>query len=137
MGGVLRSAKQANLSSAASSAYGRLPGAALTAAARSTANSCILRLMSCDKFSRVGFRAIILTMNAEPTPSELRQMTQNVAATASTPLARFVPGASAVPDQMIDQWVEQELRRGRSSMRAGLAMLACLAVVAIPLALWL
>jgi hypothetical protein len=64
-------------------------------------------------------------------------MTQNVAATASTPLARFVPGASAVPDQMIDQWVEQELRRGRSSMRAGLAMLACLAVVAIPLALWL
>jgi len=63
-------------------------------------------------------------------------MTQNVAAAASTPLARFVPGASTVPDQMVDQWVEQELRRGRSSMRAGLTMLACLAVVAIPLALW-
>lgn len=75
-------------------------------------------------------------MNAEPTQSELREMTQHVAATASTPLARFVPGASAVPDQMVDQWVEQELRRGRSSVRAGLAMLACLAVVAIPLVLW-
>ena len=60
-------------------------------------------------------------------------MTEHVAATASTPLVRFVPGASAVPDQMVDQWVEQELRRGRSSVRAGLAMLACLAVVAIPL----
>ena len=63
-------------------------------------------------------------------------MTQHVAATASTPLARFAPGASAVPDQMVDQWVEQELRRGRSSVRAGLAMLACLAVVAIPLVIW-
>lgn len=63
-------------------------------------------------------------------------MTQHVAATASTPLTRFAPGASAVPDQMIDQWVEQELRRGRSSVRAGLAMLVCLAVVAVPLVLW-
>jgi hypothetical protein len=79
---------------------------------------------------------MFLTMNAEPTPSELREMTQHVATTASTPLARFVPGASAVPDQMVDQWVEQELRRGRGSVRAGLAILACLAVVAIPLVLW-
>jgi hypothetical protein len=76
-------------------------------------------------------------MNAEPTQSELREMTQHVAVTASTPLARFVPGASAVPDQTIDQWVEQELRRGRSSVRAGLAMLACLAALAVPLVLWL
>lgn len=76
------------------------------------------------------------TMNAEPTQSELRDVAQHVAATASTPLARFVPGASAVPDQMVDRWVDQELRRGRSSVRAGLAMLACLAVVAIPLILW-
>ena len=136
MGGAARSAKQANLSPAASSAYGRLPGATLTAAARSWANSCILRLMSCGKFSRVGLRAMFLTVNAEPTQSELREMTQHVAATASTPLARFAPGASAVPDQMVDQWVEQELRRGRSSVRAGLAMLVCLAVVAVPLVLW-
>jgi hypothetical protein len=74
-------------------------------------------------------------MNMEPTQSELRDLAQHVAATASTPLARFVPGASAVPDQTIDQWVEQELRRGRSSVRAGLAMLACLAVLAVPLVL--
>jgi hypothetical protein len=76
------------------------------------------------------------SMNAEPTQSELRDLAQHVAAAVASPLTRFVPGASAVPDQMVDQWVEQELRRGRSSMRAGLAMLACLAVVAIPLALW-
>jgi hypothetical protein len=75
-------------------------------------------------------------MNAEPTQSELREMTQHVATAASTPLARFVPGASTVPDQLVDQWVEQELRRGRSGVRAGLVMLACLAVVAIPVALW-
>jgi hypothetical protein len=92
--------------------------------------------MSCGKFSRVGFRVTFLAMNAEPTQSELREMTHHVAATASTPLARFVPGASTVPDQMVDQWVEQELRRGRSSVRASLAVLACLAVVAVPLVLW-
>jgi hypothetical protein len=63
-------------------------------------------------------------------------LAQQVATAAATPLARFAPGASTVPDQMVDQWVEQELRRGRSSVRAGLAMLACLAVVAIPLVLW-
>lgn len=79
---------------------------------------------------------MFLAMNAEPTQSELREMTQHVVAAASTPLARFVPGASTVPDQMIDQWVEQELRRGRSRVRAGLAMLACLAVVAVPLVFW-
>jgi hypothetical protein len=92
--------------------------------------------MSCDKFSRVGFRAIFLTMNAEPTQSGLLEMTQHIAVTASTPLARFVPGASTVPNQMVDQWVEQELRRGRNSVRAGLGMLACLAVVAVPLVFW-
>jgi hypothetical protein len=75
-------------------------------------------------------------MNAEPTQSELGEMTQHVATAAPTPLARFVPGASTVPDLMIDQWVEQELRRGRSSVRAGLVTLVCLAVVAIPVAFW-
>ena len=55
------------------------------------------------------------------------------AATATSPLARFVPTAATVPDQTVDQWVEQELRRGRCRVRAGLAMLALLAVVAIPL----
>ena len=76
-------------------------------------------------------------MNAEPTQSELRDLAQYVAtAAAASPLTRLVPGASVVPDQVVDQWVEQELRRGRSSVRAGLAMLACLAVVAVPLVLW-
>jgi hypothetical protein len=51
----------------------------------------------------------------------------------STPIARFVPTAAAVADQTVEQWVEQELQRGRCRVRAGLAMLACLAVVAIPL----
>ena len=82
------------------------------------------------------FRAIVLTMNAEPTQSELRALAQDLATAASTPLVRFVPSAQTVPDQMVDQWVEQELRRGRSSVRAGLAMLVCLAVVAIPLVFW-
>lgn len=83
-----------------------------------------------------GVSRYLLTMNAEPTQSELRDMAQHVATAASTPLGRFAPGVSAVPDQMVDQWVEQELRRGRSSVRAGLAMLAFLAGVAIPLVLW-
>jgi hypothetical protein len=64
--------------------------------------------------------------------ADLPDMAQHVA-TATSPLARFMPNASAVPDQTVDQWVEQELRRGRTRVRAGLAMLALLAVVAIPL----
>lgn len=76
-------------------------------------------------------------MNTQPTLSELRDLSQHVATAASTPLGRFVPGASTVPDQMVDQWVEQELRRGRSSVRTGLVLLFCLAVAAIPLVLWL
>jgi hypothetical protein len=83
-----------------------------------------------------GVSRYLLTMNAQPTQPELRDLAQHVGATASTPLARFAPSASAVPDQMVDQWVEQELRRGRGSVRAGLAMLAFLAGVAIPLVLW-
>jgi hypothetical protein len=72
-------------------------------------------------------------MNVEPTQQQayLGEVTQHV--TASTPLARFVPGAAAVPDQTVDEWVEQELQRGRRRVRAGLAMLACLVAVAIPL----
>ena len=46
MGGAPRSAKQANLSLAASSAYGRLPGATLTAAARSKARRPIRYLVT-------------------------------------------------------------------------------------------
>ena len=64
--------------------------------------------------------------------ADLPDPAQNVA-TATSPLARFVPSAAAVPDQMVDQWVELELRRGRSRIRAGITMLALLAVVAIPL----
>ena len=78
----------------------------------------------------------LLTMTAQPTQSELQDLAQHVATAASTPLARFVPSASMVPDQMVEQWVEQELRRGHSSVQAGLAVLVCLAVVAIPLVLW-
>jgi hypothetical protein len=57
-------------------------------------------------------------------------------ATAS-PLTRFAPTAATVSDYTVDQWVEQELRRGRSRMRAGLAMLAFLAGLAIPIVLLL
>jgi hypothetical protein len=62
----------------------------------------------------------------------LPDLAQHVA-TATSPLARFVPTTAAVPDQTVDQWVEQELRRGRCRVRAGLVMLALLAVAAIPL----
>ena len=74
-------------------------------------------------------------MNIEPTQQQayLGELTQH--ATTSTPLMRFVPAAAAVSDQTVDQWVEQELRRGRRRVRAGLAMLAILAMVAIPLVL--
>ena len=55
------------------------------------------------------------------------------AATATSPLARFVPTAATVADQTVDQWVELELKRDRRRVRTGVAMLVCLAVVAIPL----
>ena len=55
----------------------------------------------------------------------------------TSPLARFAPTAATVSDQTVDQWVEQELRRGRCRMRAGIAMLAFLAGVAIPVILLL
>jgi len=74
-------------------------------------------------------------MNVEPTQQQayLGEVAQH--ASASTPLARFVPAAAAVPDQTVDQWVEEELQRGRYRMRAGLAVLVVVAVVAIPLVL--
>jgi hypothetical protein len=68
--------------------------------------------------------------------ADLPNMTQDVA-TATSPLARFAPTAAMVPDQTVDEWVEQELRRGDCRMRAGLAMLAFLAGVAIPVVLLL
>jgi hypothetical protein len=83
-----------------------------------------------------GISRYLLIMTTEPTRSELRELAQHVASAAATPLARLAPGASMVPDQIVDQWVEQELRRGRCSVRAGLGVLACLAVAAIPLVLW-
>jgi hypothetical protein len=58
-------------------------------------------------------------------------------ATATSPLARLAPTAATVSDQTVDRWVEEELRRGRCRMRAGLAMLAFLAGLAIPLVLFL
>jgi len=74
-------------------------------------------------------------MNIEPSQQQayLGGVAQH--ATASTPLMRFVPAAAVVSDQTVDQWVEQELRRGRRRVRAGLAMLAIIAMVAIPLVL--
>ena len=74
-------------------------------------------------------------MNIEPSQQQayLGEVAQH--ATASTPLMRFVPAAAVVSDQTVDQWVEQELKRGRRRVRAGLAMLAILAMVAIPLVL--
>lgn len=75
-------------------------------------------------------------MSIEPDPQQayLGEVARH--ATASTPLARFVPAAAAVPDETVDQWVEQELQRGRRRVRAGLAMLSLLAVAAIPLILF-
>ncbi len=64
--------------------------------------------------------------------ADLPDLTQPVA-TATSPLARFVPTAAMVADQIVDQWVEQELKRGQRRVRNGVAMLICLAVVAIPL----
>lgn len=58
-------------------------------------------------------------------------------ATATSPLARLAPTAATVSDRTVDRWVEDELRRGRRRMRAGLAMLAFLAGLAIPLVLFL
>jgi hypothetical protein len=75
-------------------------------------------------------------MNIEPRQQQayhLGEVAQH--ATASTPFMRFVPAAAVVSDQTVDQWVEQELKRGRRRVRAGLAMLAILAMVAIPLVL--
>jgi len=72
-------------------------------------------------------------MNIDPIQQQayLGEVAQHV--TATTPLARFVPTAEAIPDETVDQWVEQGLKRGRGRMRVGLAVLACLALVAIPL----
>lgn len=127
-----RSAKQGNLSSSARSAYGRQRrwrGRAFQGE-RLHPSAYVVRQIFAG-----GISHYLSSMTAQPAQPELRELAQDVATTASTPLARFVPGAPAVPDQMVDQWVEQELR-GRCSVRAGLAMLACLAVVAIPLVLW-
>ncbi len=68
--------------------------------------------------------------------ADFPSMTQYVA-TGKSPLTRFAPTAATVSDQTVDEWVAQELRRGRSRMRAGLAMLAFLAGVAIPVILLL
>jgi hypothetical protein len=72
-------------------------------------------------------------MNVEPTQQQsyLGELTQHVS--LSSPIARFVPTAAAVADRIVDQWVAEELQRGRRRVRAGLAMLACVAVAAIAL----
>jgi hypothetical protein len=75
-------------------------------------------------------------MNVDPAQSDIPNLAQHVTTAPSTPLARFVPGASIVSDQTVDQWVEQELRRGRCRVRAGLAMLGFLAMAAVPVVLW-
>jgi hypothetical protein len=72
-------------------------------------------------------------MNAERT----RQANHSRALAQHAATARLVPTASAVPDRTIDEWVERELQHGRCRVRAGLAILACIAVVAIPLLVWL
>ena len=74
-------------------------------------------------------------MNIEPSQQQayLGEVAQHV--TASTPLMRFVPAAAVVSDQTVDQWVEQDMQRGHRRVRAGLAMLAVLAMVAVPLVL--
>jgi hypothetical protein len=68
--------------------------------------------------------------------ADFPELTPRVA-TATSPLARLAPTAATVSDQTVDRWVEEELRPGRCRMRAGLAMLAFLAGMAIPLLLLL
>ncbi|WP_119303363.1 hypothetical protein [Dongia deserti] len=65
--------------------------------------------------------------------TDRQAVAEHVAAAVTTPLARLVPSASAVPDPSIDAWVEREQRRGRSSIKVGLTILgvACLAGIAM------
>jgi hypothetical protein len=77
-----------------------------------------------------------MSVNHTHLQADLPNMMQYVA-TATSPLARFAPTAATVSDQTVDEWVEQELRRGHCRMRRGLAILAFLAGVAIPVILLL
>src|SRR4030095_16488587 len=99
MGRRPRVAKQANLAGAASSAYGRRPGTTLTAPAS-------FGLCHAANFRGRDSR-YLLHMSVDHTnlQANLPDLAQNVA-TATSPLARFVPTAATVPDQTIDQWVE-------------------------------
>ena len=80
-----------------------------------------------------GYLRYVRSMNVDSTQQQayLGELAQHLSPT--TPLARFVPSAATVSDQTVDQWVEEELQRGRRRVRAGLVMLASIALVAIPL----
>jgi hypothetical protein len=86
-------------------------------------------------FSEAVSRYFSSTMKAQTAHHRIELEDPAQRATAPTPLARFVPTAAAVSDQTVDQWVEQELQRGRRGVRAGLTMLALFAVAAVPVVL--
>lgn len=76
-------------------------------------------------------------MSAQNTsqPSDIQALAGHVASAASTPLARLVPSASHDSDRGIDEWVEREQRRGRSSINTGLALLGIVALAVTTLVL--
>lgn len=69
-------------------------------------------------------------------PTEAEALAREVAVSASTPLARFVPSARAHSDPSIDRWVEREQRRCRKCKAAGLTIVGLLSVAAILLVWW-
>lgn len=68
--------------------------------------------------------------------SDIQTLAPQAAAAGSTPLSRLVPSASAVSDRSIDEWVEREQRRGRCSVKLGVAVLAGISLAAIALAVF-
>jgi hypothetical protein len=69
--------------------------------------------------------------------AEVQVSADKVATAAATPLARFVPTASAVSDQTVDEWVEREQRRGRSSIKIGAVLLVAVSLASLAFGLLL
>ena len=99
-------------------------------------SSCAFRLLSCGKFSWVGF-PLHMGNECGPHPPSSRPSGPHTTRRDDDVSARAIRAdAATISDQLFDQWVEQELRRGHCRVRAGIAMLALLAVAGIPLFLF-
>jgi hypothetical protein len=75
-----------------------------------------------------------MSVQDSPKQADIQILANQVAVAASTPLARFVPSASVVPDRHVDEWVERGQRRDRRSIKIGLTILAVTSLTAIALA---